>query len=276
MSGEPADQRGERSARQIDDHRVAAVMRSVRCMQADVGEKHLLPDLARSASLSPFHFHRVFRMVTSATPGRFLAAARMAEAKRLLVRTSMSVTDICIQVGYSSLGTFTTQFTRLVGVSPRRFRQTIERHGAESFAAVLDQLREILPEPLEVQVAGSVVGGAGDGALVAAGLFRSGIPQELPAACAIVSSPGIAAFGGLPDGDFHALAMSLAPDASVEDALVTQDPELCYVGTAERLVQIRDGRMVSSTPLRIQLRPSAPVDPPLVLALPILLAAGVV
>ncbi|SDW09009.1 transcriptional regulator, AraC family [Saccharopolyspora shandongensis] len=254
------------------DHRTAAVLRSIRCIRQNVGDAHLLPDLAQTALLSPFHFHRVFRRVTSATPARFLAAARMVEAKRLLARTPMSVTDICMRVGYSSLGTFTTQFTRLVGVPPRRFRKLLEPYADQPVGEILGRLSAVLPEPVRAQVAGWV-SCAPDGALAAVGLFRSGIPQEVPAACAIVRPPGIAALGGLPDGDFHALAMSFDLRASVADALIGEDEELCHVGAAPQVVQIRDGRAVAAAPLRIQLRPQAPVDPPLVLATPILLAA---
>jgi len=88
--------------------RVEAVVRALTVMRQRLGEPQSLRDLARAAYLSPFHFHRVFRSVTSVTPGRFLAAMRMAEAKRLLVETPISVTDISIAVGYSSFGTFTT------------------------------------------------------------------------------------------------------------------------------------------------------------------------
>ena len=276
MTGEPVQWVAEPDT-SLPDHtardRIAAVGRSVRRMRGNISEEHSLPKLARSALLSPFHFHRVFRQLTAATPARFLAALRMAEAKRLLVYTSMSVTDICMQVGYSSLGTFTTQFTRLVGVPPRRFRQLIAPFADQRFADILTQIQPALPEPAVVQVTGVVTGGPGDGAPAVMGLFQSGIPQERPAACAIVRAPSIASFGNLPDGEYHALAMSFAPTATVVDALVCEDPDLCFVGASTTLVRIEDGQSVTAGPFRIQLRPRRPIDPPLVLALPLLLAA---
>jgi AraC family transcriptional regulator len=261
----------------LTDHtmieRLAAVQRSVGRMRGSISDEHSLPNLARSALLSPFHFHRVFRQLTAATPARFLAALRMAEAKRLLVYSSMSVTDICMQVGYSSLGTFTTQFTRLVGMSPRRFRQLITPVAGQRFADILTMIRPALPEPARTQVTGIVTGGPGGGMLAVAGLFPSGIPQERPAACAIVPPPSIAAFGNLDDGEYYPLTMSFAPPTTVAEALVREDPDLCFVGDSPTPVRIREGRAVSQAPFRVQLRPRRPIDPPLVLALPLLLAA---
>lgn len=253
--------------------RIAAVSRSVGRMRGSISDEHSLPSLARSALMSPFHFHRVFRQLTAATPARFLAALRMAEAKRLLVYTSMSVTDICMEVGYSSLGTFTTQFTRLVGISPRRFRQLIGPFAQQRIVDIIARLKPVLPEPVVVQVSGIVSGGPADGGLVVIGLFDSGIPQERPRACAIVTAPAIAGFGNLEDGEYHALAMSFSPNATVVDALVYENPELCFVGASPTIVTIANGSATTTTPFRIQLRPRSPIDPPLVLALPLLLAA---
>src|SRR5262249_43753248 len=67
-------------------------------------------------------FHRIFREIAAVTPARFLAAMRMAEAARLLLHSAAPVTDISARVGYASVGTFTTQFGRLLRVSPARFR----------------------------------------------------------------------------------------------------------------------------------------------------------
>lgn len=249
---------------------MAAVSRSVRCMRENIGDAHSLSSLARTATLSPFHFHRIFRQLTASTPARFLAALRMAEAKRLLTTTSMSVTDICMQVGYSSLGTFSTQFTRLVGISPRRFRRLIEPVADQSFDTVLAAVQAALTIPAVVQVTSTITGGPASGALALIGLFPSGIPQEQPVACSVVSVPSIASFGKLKDGDYHVLAMSFSPSATVLDTLLCED--MCFVGASPATVRIRNGRSTSATPLRVQLRVHRLIDPPLVLALPLLLA----
>ncbi|WP_254716814.1 helix-turn-helix transcriptional regulator [Actinomadura sp. WMMB 499] len=73
--------------------------------------------------VSKFHFIRIFSRVTGVTPGRFLSAVRLHEAKRLLQTTPLNVADISAQVGYSSTGTFTRRFSRSVGVPPTEYRR---------------------------------------------------------------------------------------------------------------------------------------------------------
>lgn len=82
-----------------------------------------LADIAHSAVLSRFHFSRVFKDVTGVTPGQFLVAIRIHQAKRLLMATSMNVAEVSVAVGYSSLGSFTNHFTDSVGLSPSMFRR---------------------------------------------------------------------------------------------------------------------------------------------------------
>ena len=255
----------------VDDRR-AAVNRAVRSIRADIGAEHSLGDLARSALLSPFHFHRIFRQLTDCTPGRFLAAVRMAEAKRRLVFSSASVTDICMDVGYSSLGTFTSQFTRLVGVSPRRFRQIAQGFADRSFNNVLAQLQPDLPRPSRVQFVVSLGAGPGPGSVAVVGLFPSGIPQGFPRACAIGETPGVVEFGDLPDGEYHPLAMSFPPSVTVADAMA-DEPGGCFVGSCGLPINLVDGRCSPTSRVHIELRPHSDSDPPLLLAVPLLKAA---
>src|SRR6266853_3083700 len=92
-------------------------------MHTHLYEVLTLEDLASVACLSPSHFHRVFRRLIGIPPGEFLAALRFQAARRLLLTTSLSVTEICFEVGYTSIGSFTSRFTHLVGLSPRLLRQ---------------------------------------------------------------------------------------------------------------------------------------------------------
>src|SRR6266581_4999981 len=100
-----------------------AVERAIQAMHTHLDEELALEDLASVACLSPSHFHRVFRRLIGVPPGEFLAALRFQAARRLLLTTSLSVTDICFAVGYTSTGSFTSRFTHLVGLSPRLLRQ---------------------------------------------------------------------------------------------------------------------------------------------------------
>ena len=100
----------------------SAVDRAVNCIWERYSDQLSLADMARSAMLSRFHFARVFEKQTGVSPGRFLAAVRIYQAKRLLLLSSMSVAGVSSAVGYSSLGSFTSHFTDSVGISPSRFR----------------------------------------------------------------------------------------------------------------------------------------------------------
>jgi AraC-like DNA-binding protein len=81
-----------------------------------------VPTLARAAHLSPAHFSREFRRTFGATPHRHLLMRRMERAAALLRNTDRSVADICVNVGLSSVGSFTTTFRRVFGLSPAAYR----------------------------------------------------------------------------------------------------------------------------------------------------------
>ncbi len=82
-----------------------------------------VPALARGAGMSAGHLSREFAAAYGESPYRYLMTRRIERAMTLLRRGDLSVTDVCFAVGYSSLGTFTTRFTELVGVSPGRYRR---------------------------------------------------------------------------------------------------------------------------------------------------------
>ncbi len=78
--------------------------------------------LAQVAYLSPSHFAREFRRVFGETPYRYLQRRRVERAMFLLRTTSTSVTDVCLAVGFTSLGTFSRTFSEIVGCSPTAYR----------------------------------------------------------------------------------------------------------------------------------------------------------
>ena len=78
--------------------------------------------LARTALMSEGHFSRRFRDAYSETPYSYLMTRRIERAKALLRRGDMTVTDVCMAVGCTSLGSFSARFTELVGESPSAYR----------------------------------------------------------------------------------------------------------------------------------------------------------
>lgn len=101
----------------------SAIKSAIARIWTDYSEPLSLDEIAKSAFLSRFHFSRVFRAATRVSPGRYLSAVRIYQAKRLLATTTLSVTDISMAVGFNSLGSFTNHFTDSVGASPSRFRR---------------------------------------------------------------------------------------------------------------------------------------------------------
>jgi AraC-like DNA-binding protein len=79
-------------------------------------------ELARAALMSTAHFSRQFRATYGETPYGYLMTRRIERAKALLRRGDLSVTEVCLEVGCSSLGSFSARFTQLVGETPTAYR----------------------------------------------------------------------------------------------------------------------------------------------------------
>ena len=116
--------------------------------------------LARSAAVSPAYFSRSFKAAFGETPHQYLMSRRMERAMALLRTGDRSVTDVCVAVGFASLGSFSTQFRRFVGVSPNQYRQ---RDGHEELGKVpscfVRMWSRPRPEPVPAEGLGSSTGG---------------------------------------------------------------------------------------------------------------------
>lgn len=89
-----------------------------------------LSEAAREACLSPFHFHRQFVRAFGQTPHAFATERRFDEARRLLLLSDLPVSEVCLEVGYESLGTFSARFRREFGLAPNDFREGSRRYWA--------------------------------------------------------------------------------------------------------------------------------------------------
>jgi AraC-like DNA-binding protein len=239
-----------------------AVERATALIRDKYSEPLTLDDIAGAAIMSRFHFSRVFRQITGISPGRFLTAVRIHEAKRLLLTTQTSIADISCQVGYTSLGTFTTRFTEYVGVSPGRFRRLAE----------LGLLHPIGPETHRpgtpagaltgtVRAAGGLIAGP-----VFIGVFDRRIPQGKPEACLTLPAAGDWLMDAVPEGDWYVMAVTLGCGFGLhEPPSGIERPMLVAGGGPIRLR--RDGLCN----VDLTLHPPRPIDPPVLLTLPTLL-----
>jgi transcriptional regulator GlxA family with amidase domain len=105
-------------------------------MNREYAEPLDVPALARAALMSPGHFHRSFREAFGETPYAYLMTRRVERAKALLRRGDLSVTEVCMAVGCTSLGSFSSRFTELVGETPSAYRARSHEEGAAIPACV--------------------------------------------------------------------------------------------------------------------------------------------
>jgi AraC-like DNA-binding protein len=96
--------------------------------------------LARGAYMSAGHFSRQFRLAYGESPYGYLMTRRIERAMALLRRGDLSVTEVCFEVGCSSLGTFSSRFTELVGMPPSVYRRQAARAAAEIPSCVSKQV----------------------------------------------------------------------------------------------------------------------------------------
>jgi len=243
-----------------------AVERAIQAMHTHLHELLTLEDLASIACFSPFHFNRVFRRLIGIPPGEFLSALRFQMARRLLLTTSLSVTDICFEVGYTSTGSFTTRFTHLVGLSPRLLRQR-----AYAFKPLPPESADLYPTtssgiPRKHALLGRISTPAGFRGTIYVGLFTSPIPQGTPVRCTRLSSPGLYLLHGIADGIYYLRAAAFPAAADLQSSLLPGEKML--VGNNASPLVIRHGH-VSGNP-DLVLHPPHLTDPPLVMGLPLL------
>ncbi|WP_428267333.1 helix-turn-helix domain-containing protein [Haliangium sp.] len=84
-----------------------------------------LERIAEAACFSRYHFLRSFRRAFGITPHQYMTRKRIERARELLVTTALPVTSVCLEVGFTSLGSFSSLFQRHVGHSPNRYRRVI-------------------------------------------------------------------------------------------------------------------------------------------------------
>lgn len=215
-----------------------------------------LDAMADSAFLSRFYFSRLFRSKTGTSPGRFLTAIRLYKAKNLLLETDLSVTDVAYAVGYNSLGTFISRFTRSVGVSPARYRWLAE-HGmpqlsrtrtASSRRRATISGRLVLP-PVDVPVK------------VYVGVFDTPLVQGMPMACDILEASGNYLLDDVPEGEWYVRAAAIALDNT--DARPSMRQPLA-VGAHDALVVTAGADLT----VDLDLHPTGVFDLPILIALP--------
>ncbi len=236
-----------------------SVRRAIAAMRGQIGQPLSLRSLARIGFASPYHFTRTFRSVTGLPPLHFLSALRLDAARTLLLNTRRKVIDICYDVGYSSVGTFTRRFTGSFGVSPQQFRVLAQstRHEAHDRQNVIASR----PRHAGIGLFGHVMTPSDFKGIVCVGLFTTPIPQSKPVACTIAAPNGDYEMPDVPQGKLFLFALGLELPIQRYDCFC-HDSALRAGGHSVRV----SGESISGD-TNLCLRPPLPTDTPILLFL---------
>lgn len=235
-----------------------AIEQAIATMWNRYNEPLSMEEIADSAIMSKFHFSRVFRSMTGTSPGRFLSAIRLFKAKHLLLQTPLSVTEIAYLVGYSSLGAFTSRFSRSVGASPGRYRAKSHAGGHR----VID-MAPPPPQGWTGEVTGSVMvpENASD-TRTYIGLFPTPAIEGLPVSCDIIDGSGTYTLRGVPSGSWYVRAAAVGRQ-QVDPRPWARHPR--FLGPGD---EVTVGPDECAVKLDIDLRAATVLDLPILLPLP--------
>jgi AraC family transcriptional regulator len=244
-----------------------SVQRALAHMRSHIAEGSRSTEMANVGAMSPFHFSRVFRRTTGIPPIHFLSAIRLELAKRLLLTTKRNVTDVCFEVGYSSLGTFVSRFTELVGMSPNSFRRTVEDMEGIDLRPLCEQFnrrgeRHLLDRrtvAVRVRLQEKFLG------VIFIAVYPTLLPHGRPLHCGYLTEPGVFKFNPSGAGTYTVVAAGLEP---IVKSISFLDEGIAVRG-ALRDVTIVNGLGVGS--LELLLGPPTPFDPPILAPIPAML-----
>jgi AraC-like DNA-binding protein len=241
-----------------------AVVRVIRHMKAGLAEPLDLDEIAHIAAMSKFHLVRVFDEVTGTTPHHFLACLRIQRAKELLLNSEAPITELCLEVGYNSLGTFSKTFSELVGVSPQEFRALPRRMTAKQFATTIWRYLAARNKISGPSIEGVVEGPSRPKGFTFVGTFTSGVPLGVPFSGTVMVGHGRFCIERPAVSEFHLLAALVPLSAKLAEMVVNIPISLVAN------LRVQGGDWSNPEPPRLGLRPLRATDPPIVLALPAL------
>jgi len=254
------------AARRNEVQHVQRLERVIAAMKRRLDRPMTNSNLADIACLSPCHFNRLFRNATGIPPIQFHYALRLDRAKRLLVTSDLSITEICFEVGYNSLGTFTSRFNQLVGMSPSAFRSLTRRLASTRLIELGLYVLDAAAVPaLSRSICGTICSAGPDG-LIFTALFPRAIPEGAPAACALLSAPGPYQLSNPGNGLWYIFA-AVVPWAAAGMQLITLDG--VRRGRSGPIRVVENGWTGSSD---IELTHARMLDPPVLTAIPVLLS----
>ncbi len=237
-------------------------------IQHHLDESLSLSQLSSYAGYSPYHFTRIFKETMGISPFYYISSLRMQKAKMLLLHTKFHIRDIGLETGQQSLGTFTTQFTKRIGVTPSKFRKSAQL--AKDYFHSLKQLNHwSLHKSTSLtsnKVEGFVESESPFEGFILIGLFPKPVPEGLPLYGTLLSSVGHFCFDNVKPGVYYLMATSVSWEMDVTEFLV---PENTLRFRSETPIVIKDQNSVPYQ--QVTLHSPLPNDPPILISIPLLM-----
>lgn len=245
------------------DH-TAMVARVIAAMRAEA-EPLRLNDYAEIAGISPFYFNRIFKSVIGIPPGEFATSLRFERAKHLLLTSPASVTDICFEVGYESLGTFSSRFKKLIGVTPADFRHlpdtVVDLDFGRSTFKVSPHMRHH-----SCLIQGTMDFPDSQRSSIFVGVFPAALAADRPVVGRMLTEPGPFELPHVPFGTWIVLSAALP---QVSDPIGQLLPDQRLRVAASPTFTLSPGAEIAR--VHLEFRQPNPFEPPVLTALPALL-----
>ncbi|WP_047980981.1 helix-turn-helix domain-containing protein [Ornithinibacillus contaminans] len=241
------------------------IIRAISYMKEHLDEELTSEELASHIGYSPYHFSRVFKEITGVSPRHYLSALRIEAGKELLVDPSNSILKTLLNVGFRSIGTFSSKFKQFVGLSPKQFQKSMKP--LHQFINEYDFSKELQPlNLLTPSVTCRVVTPTSFKGIVFIGLFPRPIPDQEPIVGTVLNhQKASCTFSNVPIGTYYILATTLPKSLNPKSYFVLTNT---YRGKGDSPVVIEQH---TSLYTEIVLREPLPFDPPILINLPKLL-----
>jgi AraC family transcriptional regulator len=250
---------------QATEH-IRAVTKTIEFMKENINEELTSEKLAAVAGYSPYHFSRVFKEVTGVSPRHYLSALKIEAGKEMLMDSSShSILKTLLDIGFQSLGTFSSKFKQFVGQSPKQFQKKSSQ--LHRLMNELDERQIAIPDGVKLPAVRCRVEAPEDfKGLIFVGLFPRPIPDQAPiAGTALRHTHREVTLSRVPTGTYYALAAAIPRSLNTRDYFLLSKN---LRGKAEGAIEISTGSLIN---VHIKLREPMPYDPPILVNLPSLL-----
>lgn len=245
-------------------------------MNEHVSDELTIEDVAAHFHYSKYHFSREFKLHTGFSASDYLSSIKIEKAKQNLLKKNQTITESSFDVGYSSLGTFSTTFAKKTGLSPREYKEQVESlyqltQEYEDDTAPYRPTSTLslnIKEKNQLSISLSYPS-MSQTTITFIGLFHRPIPNHKPAIGVALTDQTTHTFTRIPNGTYYLLACAIEKSKNPLNYFILND---CLRGKLDTPLSFPEA---SSTHVQLTLREPLPEDPPILINLPKLLADSI-